>query len=54
MVAGDQPQEFLNGVNDALLPELEKLGHKAAQVVTLPCAAGNDVVRAVRRGAPRS
>jgi len=39
VVAGDQPQEFLNAVNDALLPELETVGHKAAQVVTLPCGA---------------
>jgi hypothetical protein len=39
VVAGDQPQEFLNGVNNALLPELDKVGHKAAQVVTLPCGS---------------
>ena len=39
VVDGDQPQEFLNGVNDALIPELEKLNHKPAQVVTLPCGA---------------
>jgi ABC-type branched-subunit amino acid transport system substrate-binding protein len=39
VVDGDQPQEFLNGVNDALIPELDKLNHKPAQVVTLPCGA---------------
>jgi ABC-type branched-subunit amino acid transport system substrate-binding protein len=37
VVNGDQPQEFLNGVNNALMPELQKLGHKPALVVTLPC-----------------
>src|SRR4051794_30331727 len=40
VVTGDVPQEFLSGVNDALVPELEKIGHKAAQVVTLPCPTG--------------
>src|SRR3954447_11838322 len=40
IVAGDRPQEFANGVNNALVPELEKLGKKPAQLVTLPCAAG--------------
>src|SRR4051794_29377741 len=38
VVAGDAPQEFLNGVNNALVPELEKIGHAPAQLVTLPCA----------------
>ncbi|MCU1365803.1 MAG: hypothetical protein JWN39_1442 [Ilumatobacteraceae bacterium] len=40
IVVGDQPAEFSNAVNTALVPELEKLGHAAAQVITLPCAAG--------------
>jgi hypothetical protein len=39
VVAGDQPQEFLNGVNSALIPELDKVGHKAVQTVTLPCGS---------------
>lgn len=39
VVDGDQPQEFLNGINNALLPELGKLGHKPVQVVTLPCTS---------------
>jgi ABC-type branched-subunit amino acid transport system substrate-binding protein len=38
VVAGDQPEEFLNAVNNALVPELGKLGHQPAQTVTLPCA----------------
>jgi ABC-type branched-subunit amino acid transport system substrate-binding protein len=38
VVAGDQPEEFLTAVNDGLIPELTKLGHKPAQSVTLPCA----------------
>src|SRR3954452_14896506 len=37
VVSGDAPKEFLNGVNDALIPELEKIGHKPAEAVTLPC-----------------
>jgi hypothetical protein len=41
VVAGDQPQEFLNGVNNALVPELDKLGHRPAQLVTLPCGTSS-------------
>ncbi len=40
IVVGDQPSEFANAVNASLVPELEKLGHKAAQVITLPCSSG--------------
>ena len=40
VVAGDAAAGVPNGVNEALVPELEKLGHKAAQVVTLPCRSG--------------
>ncbi|MCU1399702.1 MAG: hypothetical protein JWN62_2811 [Acidimicrobiales bacterium] len=39
VVVGDQPAEFSNAVNSALVPELEKLGHPAAQVITLPCTS---------------
>ena len=47
VVAGDQPQEFLNGVNEALLPELEKLGHKAAQVVDVAVSPRRQRRRAI-------
>jgi hypothetical protein len=40
VVFGDQPSEFVAPTNQALLPELEKLGHKPVQVVQLPCASG--------------
>jgi ABC-type branched-subunit amino acid transport system substrate-binding protein len=44
VVLGDQPSEFVAPINNTLVPELEKLGHKPAQVVSLPCASGTSTV----------
>ena len=47
VAAGDSPQEFTNGVNQSLLPELEKLNHKSAQTVVAAVSAdgyGIDIV----------